>query len=59
MEKEWAAYSFDYPLVKALYEVKASDLHLRFKIFRLGHSIKINSIKLQSVDPYIYSFFIF
>ena len=40
---------------KALYEVKASGQHPSFGSPRLGHTIKANCIKLQTVDPEICS----
>ena len=47
---------------KALYEVKASGLQLSFNMFReplTWHAIKTNCVKLWTIDPEIYSFFIF
>ena len=47
---------------KAQYEVKASGLQLSFVILRKSstcHTIKINCIKLQIIDPEICSILIF
>ena len=46
---------------KALYEVKASALHLsiNFDNPALGHTVKTNCIKLSTVDPELCSILIF
>ena len=57
MKKMWQADQFQTTFCcffkKALYEVKASDLQLKFNVFRqpsTWHTIKTNCIKLKTID---------